>query len=107
MGSTGPEWVGAHTLRKAQFAADRTYEDMPQNVLHFVKRSIFDGIGCAVSGTVMGAIKKIDADPKFQKIVVKRFGLLPRSLSAAASNILRKATALKLEVCLDEKLDLG
>jgi len=46
----------------------------------------------------MTAIKKIDADPKFQKIAGKRFGKLPRSLGADAANILRKATTMKPEV---------
>jgi aconitate decarboxylase len=54
-----PEKVGPHTLKAAQFAADLVYEDIPEDVLHFAKRSILDGIGCAVRGTMMEAGQRI------------------------------------------------
>ena len=50
-----PEKIGPHTLKVAQWAADLTFEDIPTEVIAFAKRSILDGMGCSVRGTLMEA----------------------------------------------------
>ncbi|MGY9107825.1 MAG: MmgE/PrpD family protein, partial [Alphaproteobacteria bacterium] len=50
-----PEKIGPHTLKAAQWAADLSFEDIPTEVITFAKRSILDGMGCSVRGTLMEA----------------------------------------------------
>ncbi|MDA0656422.1 MAG: MmgE/PrpD family protein [Proteobacteria bacterium] len=47
--------IGPHTLKAASFASKLAFHDIPGDVIHFAKRSILDGIGCAVRGTMMEA----------------------------------------------------
>jgi len=42
--------VGPVTSRVAEWAAGLVYDDIPADVIEFTKRSILDGIGCAVRG---------------------------------------------------------
>lgn len=44
------EIVGPVTARVAGWAAGLVYDDIPPDVIEFTKRSILDGIGCAVRG---------------------------------------------------------
>ena len=44
------EIVGPVTARVAEWAAGLVYDDIPSDVIEFTKRSILDGIGCAVRG---------------------------------------------------------
>lgn len=44
------EIVGPFTARVAEWAAGLAYGDIPSDVVEFTKRSILDGIGCAVRG---------------------------------------------------------
>ena len=44
------ETVGPVTARVAGWAAGLVYDDIPPDVIEFTKRSILDGIGCAVRG---------------------------------------------------------
>ncbi|MYF06343.1 MAG: MmgE/PrpD family protein, partial [Rhodospirillaceae bacterium] len=44
------EIVGPVTARVATWAAGLAYGDIPSDVVEFTKRSILDGIGCAVRG---------------------------------------------------------
>ena len=50
-----PEKIGPHTLKAAQWAADLSFEDIPADVIAFAKRSVLDGFGCSVRGTLMEA----------------------------------------------------
>ncbi len=47
--------VGPVTLKVARWAAGLRYENIPQDVIAFAKRSILDGIGCAIRGLTMHA----------------------------------------------------
>jgi aconitate decarboxylase len=47
------EKVGPYTLKAATFAANLEFSDIPEAVIHCAKRSILDGLGCAVRGTMM------------------------------------------------------
>ena len=42
--------IGPVTSRVAEWAANLVYDDIPPDVVEFTKRSILDGIGCAVRG---------------------------------------------------------
>ena len=47
--------VGPVTAKAARWVAGLRYEDIPDDVIEFAKRSILDGIGCAVRGLGMEA----------------------------------------------------
>ena len=50
-----PKQIGPHTFKAAQWATDLSYDDIPSDVIAFAKRSILDGFGCSVRGTLMQA----------------------------------------------------
>jgi len=43
--------------RLARYAADLKYEDLPEDVVRIVKRSILDTVGCAIGGYSAGPSK--------------------------------------------------
>jgi 2-methylcitrate dehydratase PrpD len=49
------ETVGPVTYKAAEWSAELRYDDLPADVIAFAKRSMLDGIGCAIRGLNMEA----------------------------------------------------
>ena len=47
------ELIGPVTSKVGRWAAGLKFEDIPPDVIEFTKRSILDGIGCAIRGLDM------------------------------------------------------
>ena len=47
--------AGPVTLKAAEWSAGLRYDDLPADVIAYAKRSILDGIACAIRGLSMEA----------------------------------------------------